>query len=152
MSLACYCDYESPRWYASKVRRARKVHKCEECEGLIAVGEQYEAAWGVMDWGEKALYGQNLRSMPDSANMGQKRYLPCFCWAHGNLNDDMDNAIVDARWRAPQETQGLWFGYGRLLVARIAHTMRLLAMNLWIKFEGPVTFPSTGPYNGCAGE
>lgn len=24
--------------------------------------------------------------------------------------------------------------------------------DLWIKFEGPVTFPSTGPYNGCAGE
>ena len=120
MSLACYCDYDSPRWYASKVRRARKVHKCEECNGLIAVGEQYEAAWGVMDWGERPYMAKTCDRCL-TLRIWVKNNLPCFCWAHGNLDDDMDNAIDDARWRAPQETQGLWFGYGRLLVARKRH-------------------------------
>lgn len=42
----CFYDLEYPQFYVSKIRRARKVHKCDECFKEIRATEQYEHVTG----------------------------------------------------------------------------------------------------------
>lgn len=116
--LDCYCDYEPAQIYRANIRRARKQHRCDECSGLIVVGEQYEYVFGIWD------------GMPNSCKtcarcVAIRRFvannLPCFCWAHGEMLDDARDAIEDAYQRAPDEVRGLAVGYLRLVIARKRH-------------------------------
>ena len=44
--MSCYCDYERPSFCHVEMRKARKEHKCFECDHVIAVGEIYEHVRG----------------------------------------------------------------------------------------------------------
>lgn len=112
--LDCYCDYESPSVYRSRVVRARKEYRCEECSKLIRVGERYEYAFGVHD-------GDTYQPHTCLGCVEIRQFMsiniPCFCWAHGNLIDDAKNTVEAAYGQAPDEVKGLAFGLGRRLVA-----------------------------------
>jgi hypothetical protein len=41
MSCSCSCDYEPVAWWDSSIHKSRKVRRCVECSGNIAIGEQY---------------------------------------------------------------------------------------------------------------
>jgi hypothetical protein len=113
MSIQCYCDYESPEVYSSKIVKARKEYRCEECSAVIRKGDQYEYAFGVTDG-----YTYQPHTCLDCVDIRQfvKNNIPCFCWAHGNLFEDCDNIIEEAYAQAPDEVRGLWFGYQRLRI------------------------------------
>jgi hypothetical protein len=42
-----------------------------------------------------------------------KNNVPCLCWAHGNLLDDLYETVQDAHERAREEVGGLLFGFYR---------------------------------------
>lgn len=113
MSIQCYCDYDSPQVYSSKIVKARKEHRCYECGRTIKAGERYESAFGVSD-------GDTYQphTCGDCVDIRQfiQNNIPCFCWAHGNLFEDCFNVIEAAYEQAPDEVRGLWFGYQRLRV------------------------------------
>jgi len=50
---ACSCvyvgDYDPADFTDSKVRKARKEHKCTDCSRTIGAGEDYEHVFGVWD-------------------------------------------------------------------------------------------------------
>ena len=43
------CDGEQPAVCTTKARKARKQHRCEECNGIIPPGELYEYTRGLWD-------------------------------------------------------------------------------------------------------
>lgn len=47
--MCFYSDENGPSVFREKRTKARKVHKCSECEGEIAVGEVYRNIFGVWD-------------------------------------------------------------------------------------------------------
>lgn len=53
MYIQCDCsvdaDGDDPSFRKQAMRRARKSHRCVECERLIEPGEQYEHVCGVWD-------------------------------------------------------------------------------------------------------
>jgi hypothetical protein len=113
--MDCYCDYETAQAYHSKIRRARKPHKCCECGGAILPSEAYEYHSGIFDG--DPFYGHTCERCVDIRTWTTNN-VPCLCWAHGNLRADCEEAIVQARERAPDETRGLWFGLLRRIVQR----------------------------------
>lgn len=115
MSLDCYCDYDLPEFYQTETRKARKPHKCWECRGIIAAGEQYEYARGKWD-GDLQVFKTCIRCL--EIRTWVKNSVPCFCWGHGNMTDDAREAIYDAATRAPEEAIGLRFGLLRRIVKR----------------------------------
>ena len=109
----CYCDYDPPEVHRRNEVRARKEYRCEECPNRIKPGDRYEYVWGIWEG-----YAQTFRTCSDCVE--RRRFisinLPCFCWAHGNLQDDIRTAIEDAYIRAADEVRGLAFSFGRLVV------------------------------------
>jgi len=116
--MECYCDYEPSDFYSASRPVARKVHRCEECGGPVLPGEQYERAFSVT-YGHADTFKTCVRCV--DLRTWVKNNVPCLCWAHGNLNEDLREAVNEARWRAPEETAGLWFGFMRRVVARRKH-------------------------------
>jgi hypothetical protein len=114
MSYDCSCDYDAPVFYIQEIRKARKVHKCDECAGTVAVGETYEHVRGKWE------YVDTFKTCQRCHNIRQwvKNNVPCLCWSHGNTIEDCREAIVEAQYRAKDETRGLYFGFLRRLVAR----------------------------------
>jgi hypothetical protein len=112
--MDCYCDYEPARFYYAIMRKARKPQKCAECRRTIAVGERYEhvsGKWDVsLDTFKTCTHCLDIRQFV-------KNSIPCFCWAHGNMQDDAKETIREAIWRSPSEMKGVWFAYGRLVIA-----------------------------------
>lgn len=110
MSYDCSCDYDPASVYTATRPKARKSHKCEECGGPIKPGETYERVFGVWDG-----YASTFKTCERCFDLRQwvKNNVPCFCWAHGNMLDDADEAVAEARWRARDETVGLRFGFLR---------------------------------------
>jgi hypothetical protein len=118
MSLDCFCDYDPPQFYHKEIRKARKPHKCCECTGMIAVGEKYEHVRGKWE-GFLDTYDTCERCL--DIWQWTKNNLPCLCWAHGNRIEACIEAVQEAMWRADDETRGLRFGLGRLLIKRRRH-------------------------------
>lgn len=110
MSLDCFCDGEPPEFYrAAMVHKPRAQHKCDECRGVIPIGEPHERVAAKLD-GHFMTYRTCSRCLAIREYV--TAHVPCFCWAHGSLLEDARNT-VDAYW--PQ-APGLFFGYGRLAV------------------------------------
>lgn len=113
MALDCYCDYDAPEVYSSRMVTARKQYSCYECGAAIKPGERYEYAFGVQD-------GYPYQPHTCLHCVGIRKFvatnIPCFCWAHGNLLDDCRDIIRAAYEQAADEVRGLAFGFGRLMV------------------------------------
>ncbi len=106
----CYCDYERPEFYERTTRTARKAHKCYECDRLIARGERYEYVAAKND-------GQLWTAKTCSRCLDLRDYVlahvPCSCWTHGNM---IEEVLADAEtWN--HEAPGLMFGALRRRVA-----------------------------------
>ena len=111
--IDCYCDYDPPQVYSSRVVKARKEYRCYECHARIRVGDKHEYAFGVYDG-----YAYQPRTCMHCVDIRQfvVNNIPCFCWGHGNLIDDCRDIIQAAYEQAPDEVRGVAFGFGRLLV------------------------------------
>lgn len=119
----CYCDYDPPEFFQQRlVKHARRRHKCEECSGVIAVGEPYECISGKWE-GYFNVFKTCERCY--DLRIWVKNNVPCFCPMHGGMDEAMQEAIDDAWWRAPDETIGLRFGFLRRRVLRDRHNMRV---------------------------
>lgn len=115
MSYDCYCDYDPPSFSSQQLRKARKQHRCEECGRKILPGETYEYVSGLWDgwFGDFKTCHHCL-----SIRTFVKNSIPCFCWAHGNLREDVKTAVEEAYYRAGTEVAGLKFRVGRMEVER----------------------------------
>lgn len=107
--MQCYCDDgPAPDFYIPHTRTARKTHRCYECGCEIQPKEKYEdlrACWE----GSAA----TIRTCPDCLELrGAFDEMPCFCWLHGNLLDDVTEQLLEADF-----SPGLRFNYLRLLAA-----------------------------------
>lgn len=113
--MDCSCDWDPPRFYNSAIRMARKVHRCEECPAEIQPGEKYEHVSGCWDYGVSTF--KTCQRCIDLRTWVQNN-VPCFCWAHGNADEGMREAVEDAYRRARDEVTGLWFGLQRRFILR----------------------------------
>jgi hypothetical protein len=114
MSQDCWCGYDPPAFYVCEVRRARKSHTCDECGGAIVAAESYEhvrAKWDYVDTIRTCERCVDIRTWTTNN-------VPCLCWAHHNLINDCREAVVEAHYRAPEETRGLRFRLERMIVRR----------------------------------
>lgn len=105
----CYCDFDAPSVYVTTTVKAKKEHKCNECDRKIIKGQSYERTFGVWE-GHVHVYKtcQRCTDLRDFV----KSHIPCLCWMHGQLYDDCVDAAKDYAREAP----GLLFGaYRRYL-------------------------------------
>lgn len=105
----CYCDAISPSAYTRQTRKARIRHNCCECWGYIKPGSKYEEVTGVWDHRPN-----RYRTCVDCVAVRNLLVdcAKCFCWSHGGLWEEIDEAIDD------QLIPGVRFGLYRLLVAK----------------------------------
>ena len=111
--MDCFCDYDAPAFYNRTMPKARKPHKCYECRGEILAGETYESVTGKWD------YVDTFKTCDRCLDLRTwvQNNVPCVCWAHGNLHDDL-RETVNAAWdRARAEAAGLRFGFLRRMLA-----------------------------------
>ena len=106
----CSCDYELPEFCSvTQVKRARKRHKCWECGAYILPGTPYEyvsGKWdGDLNWHRTCPLCQELREWATIS-------VPCFCFAYGNLHDDVNDMVDATRHKVP----GFYFEYGRRMI------------------------------------
>lgn len=111
MSYDCYCDYEQPEWCNTHtVKSARKPHVCCECFAPIFAGEPYEytaGKWeGYLSFHHICLRCVELRQWATIS-------VPCFCWAYGNLHDDVKEMVSQVIRDTPP---GFFMEYGRRIV------------------------------------
>lgn len=114
MSYDCYCDYDPPTFYNSVKRKARKQYECDECDGPILPGETYEYVSGL--WEDMFSTFRTCERCRDLCTWVTNN-IPCTCWAHGNMHDDLQESVTEATWRAKDETVGVRFGFLRRKVA-----------------------------------
>lgn len=118
-AIECYCDdYDPPAFYSKSFHMARKPHRCDECGGPISPGERYRYISGLWDG-----YFQIFKDCERCCDLQTwvQNNVPCFCPMHGNMDEQMRDAVQDATERAPAETVGLNFGFLRRVVARAKH-------------------------------
>jgi len=101
--MECYCDYDPATVYRKAVYTARKAHKCYECSRNIKPGESYERVFAIWD-------GDPTSIATCSHCLALREFVvahvPCSCWTHGNM---IDEVMEDAdQWA--HEAPGLWFG------------------------------------------
>lgn len=106
--MNCFCDYEQPDVYISKIVKAKKSHYCCECNVEILSKQKYEYV--------KILFEGKWRHFHTCLNCIELKNftinnIPRSCISHGNLIEDCKDSIEDAITRAPEETKGLWFGF-----------------------------------------
>ena len=99
----CYCDYDPAEFYHSEKRKARKQHKCDECDGVIQSGERYEHVRAKWE-GDVGTYDTCARCLDLREFI--MAHVPCVCWAHGNMIED----CIEAAQELAHETDGLLFG------------------------------------------
>jgi hypothetical protein len=112
--MYCSCDYDPPEFYSTDVHRARKPHRCEECRGVIAVGESYEYVAGK--WEGCFSHFRTCQRCTDFRQW-MLNNLPCFCWLIGALFENAREAAYEAHHRAGTEVAGLRFGVARRIAA-----------------------------------
>lgn len=119
--MDCFCDYEPASIYnATRVKAARKEHRCYECARTIKPGESYESVFAV--WEGEA---QTVCTCSHCLDLREwvKAHVPCFCIGHGNVRED---ALETARGWA-HEAPGLLFGaYRREVQIRRARNTKEL--------------------------
>lgn len=109
----CYCDYDAPSFYSSRIQRSRRARHCEECGHKIQPGELYEYVAGKWEgFFDTHITCEQCHDM----RVWTINQVPCLCWAHGNLEDDCRIAIECITEDAPEETKGLWFALLRRIV------------------------------------
>lgn len=109
MSYDCYCDYDAPQWISTRnVKAARKPHVCAECNAPILAGEPYEYTSGKWDYHDTFHICTRCVELREWARIS----VPCFCWAYGNLHDDVRNMVDAVRHDVP----GFMFEWGRRMV------------------------------------
>ena len=119
MSYDCYCDYEPPEWMTVRnVKAARKPHKCYECSAPIFIGEPYEYTSGKWEG-----YHDTFHVCTRCVELRQWATIsvPCFCWAYGNLHDDVREMVSQVIGDTPP---GFFMEYGRRMV-KIRNESRL---------------------------
>ena len=107
MSSACYCDYDYVATvYRKSQHTARKSHTCYECHRPIRPGERYESVFAIWD-GDAC----TCPTCPHCLAIREwvVAHVPCSCWMHGSMLEDIRND-VDCYW---PEAPGLLFGYLR---------------------------------------
>jgi hypothetical protein len=129
----CYCDYDPAVFYHKTRPKARRAYTCEECLRTIEPGQAYEnvfAKWE--DW------PVTFKTCAECADLRQwvKNNVPCLCWAHGNLFEDLQMAVNDACCRAPLETAGLRFGFLRRMNAIWGFTKRRAKARAMVGVDG----------------
>lgn len=93
----CYCEY--PDYYVSTKRKARKVHRCNECLQPIKKGEYYLCDRAVMDgdW-----YGSKYCLNCEELLLFLKERLDCFCPDMGGLMQEIrDSDLQDEDYLIP---------------------------------------------------
>lgn len=116
MTYDCSCNWGEPASvYNATNPRARKPYQCEECDGPILVGEQYERVFGV--WEGYATTFRTCERCHD-LRVWVRNNVPCLCVMHGNMDEEMEEAIIEAYLRAPDEVIGLKFGFLRRKLLR----------------------------------
>lgn len=110
MSLDCFCDYDPATIYTATTPKARKEHRCDECGCKISIGQKYENVFGL--WEGYASTFKTCEGCYD-LRVWVTNNIPCFCWQHGNMLEDAQEAVNEAAYRAPAETVGLRFGFRR---------------------------------------
>lgn len=113
MSYDCVCDYDAPLFHSIRVVKAKKQHKCYECRALIFPGEKYK--YTVGRWDGSGV--DTFRTCQNCSDLEQwvRNNVPCVCWTHGNMLEELRDNVRDACDRAPTETAGLMFGFFRRL-------------------------------------
>ena len=106
MSYDCFCDYDRPSIYNRAQHVARKQHKCSECGRAIEPGQQYESTFGVWD-GRADTFKTCARCV--AMREWVKAHVPCLCWAHGNMKED----VIETARAFAHEAPGLLFGAWR---------------------------------------
>lgn len=103
----CYCDLgDAPEFYCLATPKARKVHECYECGMAIQPGERYENLRAKWDGSVST-----IKTCPDCASIRDAlKEMPCFCWLHGSLLDDVTNQFEEAHF-----TPGLRFNLLRIV-------------------------------------
>lgn len=111
MSYDCYCDYEAPCWITARnVKAARKAHICYECGTKIFIGEAYEYTSGM--W-ENILSTFHICTRCVELREWATISVPCFCWAYGNLHEDVREMVRAVVHDCPP---GFFMEYGRRMV------------------------------------
>jgi hypothetical protein len=115
--MECFCDYDQPEFYRTARPRARKSYKCYECGAPIQPGESYR--YDVAKWEGEV---DTFKTCGDCSSLEQwvRNNVPCVCWAHGNMLEDLRNDVEAACERAPKETVGLFFGFLRRRYKKVA--------------------------------
>jgi hypothetical protein len=110
MSYDCYCDYEAPSVCSVRhIKSARKPHVCYECRAPILAGEPYEYTSGIWD-GEFSDF--HTCKLCAELREWAKISVPCFCWAHGDLHENVREMVQDIAPTLP----GFFMEYGRRMV------------------------------------
>lgn len=78
----CYCDYEEPEFFSEVMRKARKQHKCDECWGVIEIGQSYKVIAGV--WGGDFSRYKHCNKCLSLIEF-MKAHVKCFCWSFTDL-------------------------------------------------------------------
>lgn len=88
----CDCDaYDRPAVFEQVTRRARKRHRCGECQGLIEPGASYHESRGLWD-------GQ-LSTHKTCGSCFVVAHTLLDCYAFGYLAEDLDEYWLDLRHR-----------------------------------------------------
>lgn len=111
--IDCVCDYDPATVYSAEiVKKARKEHKCFECDRTIHRGERYERVFGIWD-GDVSVFRTCTHCLEIREYV--RAHVPCFCCAHGNVVDDAKATAEEWNHEAP----GLLFGlYRRIIVGQ----------------------------------
>lgn len=107
---SCSCDYDPPEFIVIETRKARKSHRCYECRADIPPRETYEHVRGK--W-EGEIYTFRTCALCLELRQWAKISVPCFCWAYGDLHDNIRDMVSEVR---PDVPRGFVFEWGRRLI------------------------------------